>query len=535
MQIGRITGLSEPQGFSQPDMSTVSFGLLATATEAKQLLDLGSNGAERFVPIVFGTALAANDGVYELLEVGVEADPNMEAAGLRQVSVSARCENQGRQVANSQLLVRGDNRNRVAAVGLTGPLYRAAIQSPPTTITSYNAGPAGFTTGTVSTLRGDVVRLVDATKVKAAVTVASTANITLSGTQTVDGVSVSVNGTRVLVKNQTTKSQNGIYTKQTGAWTRATDADGTTELDFAQVGVASGTANGGTTWFNPNVITIGTTAYDWQQAPAFGLRESDRGGPVSISYQIALADWYDGACTITQGGTVVTGTRVAATGVVSMDNGVVKVLYDPDAADNTLEGFVVSKTDGSAFGTEFLLGLITSDSADAAAVLNVTPPSVLMNTPDVCALRYRFTGGSVDVSISRGSQVVVVAVNFVTATKAMLTAGRNSSNFSADSGFFLAGTGSYAPEAPTAAGWTAASAHIVGGTSNQGSVVYGSGVLGANQVAGTLTASTVARRAHVFGYLPVDSTGSKTGDDELYGLSREFFAMLAQQTSAGVL
>jgi hypothetical protein len=167
-------------------------------------------------------------------------------------------------------------------------------------------------------------------------------------------------------------------------------------------------------------------------------------------------------------------------------------------------------------------------------VLNVTPPSVLMNTPDVCALRYRFQGGSVDVSISRGSQIVVVAVNFVTATKAMLTAGRNSTNFSADSGFLLSGAGTYVPEAPTAAGWTGALAHIVGGSSTQGSVVYGSGVLAANEVAGTLTASTVARRAHVFGYLPVTSD-SKTGDDELYGLSREFFAMIAQQTSAGVL
>ena len=534
MQIGRITGLAEPQGFSQPDMSTVSFGMLASATEAKQLLDLGSNGAERFVPIVFGTALAANDGVYELLEVGVEGDPNLEAAGLRQVSVSARCENQGRQVANSQLLVRGDNRNRTAAVGLTGPLYRAAIQSPASTITSYNAGPASFTTGSVSTLRGDVTRLVDATKVKEAVRIASTANRALTGLAAIDGVTpVATN--RVLLKDQTTKSENGIWLAASGSWTRATDADGGTELDFAQVGVTSGTANGGTTWFNPNVITIGTTAYDWQQAPAFGLRESDRGGPVSISYQIALADWYDGACTITQGGTVVTGTRVAATGVVSMDNGIVKVLYDPDAADNTLEGFVVSKTDGSSFGTEFLLGIITSDSPDAAGVLNVTPPAVLINTPDVCALRYRFAGGSVDVSISRGSQVVVVAANFVTATKAMLTAGRNSTNFSADSGFFLSGAGGYAPEAPTAAGWTGALAHIVGGSSTQGSVVYGSGVLAANEVAGTLTASTVARRAHVFGYLPVDSTGSKTGDDELYGLSREFFAMIAQQTSAGVL
>ncbi len=90
--------------------------------------------------------------------------------------------------------------------------------------------------------------------------------------------------------------------------------------------MASGTANGGTTWFVPSLITIGTTAYDWQEYPAFGLRESDRGGPVSISYQLPLANWYGGACTITQGGTVVTGTRLAATGTVTIDNGLIRLV-----------------------------------------------------------------------------------------------------------------------------------------------------------------------------------------------------------------
>ncbi|NDD85356.1 hypothetical protein EBZ38_13925, partial [bacterium] len=41
--------------------------------------------------------------------------------------------------------------------------------------------------------------------VKASVRVATTANITLSGTQTIDGVSV-IAGDRVLVKNQSTAS-----------------------------------------------------------------------------------------------------------------------------------------------------------------------------------------------------------------------------------------------------------------------------------------------------------------------------------------
>jgi len=55
---------------------------------------------------------------------------------------------------------------------------------------------------------------VDAVKqaldIKDSVRAATTANITLSGAQTIDGVSV-VAGDRVLVKDQSTASQNGIY------------------------------------------------------------------------------------------------------------------------------------------------------------------------------------------------------------------------------------------------------------------------------------------------------------------------------------
>ena len=58
--------------------------------------------------------------------------------------------------------------------------------------------------------------------VKDSVKIATTANITLSGTQTIDGVAISADE-RVLVKDQSTASQNGIYLCKAGSWARADD------------------------------------------------------------------------------------------------------------------------------------------------------------------------------------------------------------------------------------------------------------------------------------------------------------------------
>jgi len=95
------------------------------------------------------------------------------------------------------------------------------------------------------------------------VRVATTANITLSGTQTIDGVAV-VAGNRVLVKDQTTQTQNGIYVVAADSWTRATDADNTPSGELAGGDftlVLEGTVNSGYGYVcsNTSAITIGTT------------------------------------------------------------------------------------------------------------------------------------------------------------------------------------------------------------------------------------------------------------------------------------
>ncbi len=101
---------------------------------------------------------------------------------------------------------------------------------------------------------------------KQPVLAATTANITLSGTQTVDGVALTA-GNRVLVKDQTTTSQNGIYVVAAGAWTRALDADTSQKLVAAIVPVLSGTVNVSET-FKCSFITsdtLGTSPVLWHR------------------------------------------------------------------------------------------------------------------------------------------------------------------------------------------------------------------------------------------------------------------------------
>lgn len=102
--------------------------------------------------------------------------------------------------------------------------------------------------------------------VKRSVRVATTANITLSGTQTIDGVSLAV-GDRVLVKNQSTVANNGIYVVASSTWSRANDANTSSELAGALVAVDTGSVNGGKSYDSDfkSTDTLGTTALTWSR------------------------------------------------------------------------------------------------------------------------------------------------------------------------------------------------------------------------------------------------------------------------------
>lgn len=101
-----------------------------------------------------------------------------------------------------------------------------------------------------------------------AVRMATTANITLSGTQTIDTV-VGAADDRVFVRAQTATAENGLYLMKSGAWVRTTDADSWVELVGSIIAVEEGATLADTVWLITADLggTLGTTAVTFIQLP----------------------------------------------------------------------------------------------------------------------------------------------------------------------------------------------------------------------------------------------------------------------------
>lgn len=191
---------------------------------------------------------------------------------------------------------------------------------------------------------------------KASAKAASTANLTLSGAQTVDGISLSADD-RVLVKNQSNPEENGIYVVKSGAWVRAADADSWGELISAFVFVEEGSTNADNGYLCTidGGGTLGTTAITWVQ--------------------------FSGAGQITAGnGLTKTGNTIdvgAGTGILSnsndvaIDTSVVARHYATDIGDNSATSFTVTHS----LGTRDVTVSIYDKSTYEEVITNVTHSS----------------------------------------------------------------------------------------------------------------------------------------------------------------
>ena len=190
------------------------------------------------------------------------------------------------------------------------------------------------TAGSDATTKDYVDNLSAGLSWKEAVRVATTANSALATTfengDTIDGV-VLATGDRVLLKNQSTGAENGIYTvNASGAPTRAADADAVGELDQACVFVREGTAGADTSWVctTNGVITPGTTATVWAQFGAGSAPTAGAGLTGTTTFDVVAAD----TSLVVAADSI---TRGALTGDVTASQGSNATTIANDAVTNT--------------------------------------------------------------------------------------------------------------------------------------------------------------------------------------------------------
>ena len=231
--------------------------------------------------------------------------------------------------------------------------------------------------------------------VKESVKAATTGNITLSGTQTVDGVSLSV-GDRVLVKNQSTGSENGLYVVASGSWSRAADADADSEVTaglftFVEEGTVNGDA--GFSLTTNGSITVGSTALSFSQFSGAGnitggdgiqksgselsIDAKANGGLVIESSELAVdlgASSITGTLAIADGGTGGTSASAARTNLG------VAIGSDVQAHDAILDD-VAALTQAANKGIFF-------DTGNSAATFDLTAAGrALLDDADASAQR----------------------------------------------------------------------------------------------------------------------------------------------------
>ena len=163
---------------------------------------------------------------------------------------------------------------------LVVPVIAVNAQGQITSATNTTINAVTLTTGTISTTPSNSTDITNKAYVdtvaqgldtKASVVAGTTANITLSGAQTIDGVAV-VATDRVLVKNQTAPADNGIYIASATAWSRAPDMNTWVQVPGAYVFIEGGTTLADTGWVCTSDAggTIGVTAITWAQFSGAG-------------------------------------------------------------------------------------------------------------------------------------------------------------------------------------------------------------------------------------------------------------------------
>ena len=336
--------------------------------------------------------------------------------------------------------------------GLT--ITNSTLDSSPIGSTSPSTGVftnISTTTGTISTQPSaatDIVNLLALQSYAAGISwkqpcsVATLTNITLSGLQTIDGYTT-LTGDRVLVKNQSTAANNGIYIASATAWTRSLDANTWNELISAISFIEYGTQAGGA-WFctaQPGG-TLGVTAVNWSQFTTSATYSAGTGltltGTVFSITPVGTAGTYGSASqvpvivtnasgqvsSVTNTSIAITGSQVSGnisgnaanvTGIVAVANG--------GTGASTLTGYLYGNgtsavTASTSIPTTALSGTVTNAQlANSSITVNGTAISlggsgtITAANPNALTIGTGLSGTSYT-----GSAAVTIAIDSTVAT-----------------------------------------------------------------------------------------------------------------------
>ena len=270
--------------------------------------------------------------------------------------------------------------------------------------------------------------------VRAATTAAVLLASGLENTDVIDGVTL-VTGNRVLVKNQSTASENGIYVVQaSGAAVRATDANGTADTGEVSGGtfvfVEEGTLNAdsGFVVSSNGPITVGTDAMNWVQFSGAGAITAGDGltqtgttinavgttDRISVSANaIDIASTYAGQSTITTLGTITTGIW-NGTDVAVADGGT----GASTAADARTNLGIKTTAGAVTTSTSTLARVAKQGCAASASGVSTTVVTHNFNTTDVNVQVYEVSTGATvigDVTRSNANSLSVVLYGTISA------------------------------------------------------------------------------------------------------------------------
>ncbi len=232
---------------------------------------------------------------------------------------------------------------------------------------------------------------------------ATTENVNLANAlengDVIDGITLAT-GNRVLVKNQSTASENGIYVVQaSGQPTRATDFDTAAEVDSGDfVFVYSGTVNASTGWVQTNrPATIGTDAINFTQFSGAGTYLAGNG--LSLNGNTFSIN---------------TGTTVDLNTAQTLSN---KTLTSPIINGATIGGNLIPSTNGT-----YDLGSSANKFKDlylSGTTLYLDTASMQLNSGNI---QFSHSGNTTTIPVGNGAHTVTTRAGIETLTNKTLTA-----------------------------------------------------------------------------------------------------------------